>query len=522
MTLNLASYIETQILAPALPEPDARLFAANLQDITGMEIYPRSVTASMRSLFFLCRQGERKQLGIISGNAELLRDFAGDITPITIATADHMLLIGPLTAANAAALRRVLVFLVPRPLGLAKSAGCGDRLGLATPGHVRAIRHSTMAPIFAQQSMRENARTGRTPQQVMDEALWGVFQEGWRDGFGSDADHLKTTADIDLCAAAGFTFYTFDPGEHVDNRANAATPGVLQGMAETLPWDRLETNLNDLMKRLAEREIDLGTLKTTLTQEDVLRAAAKYGKAVAHTAAMYCHLASVMAGRAFELEMSVDETETVTSLAEHIYIAFELKKLGVRWVSLAPRYVGSFEKGVDYIGDLAAFERSFAQHIAVAKALGPYKLSLHSGSDKFSIYPIAARLAGELVHLKTAGTSYLEALRAIASIDPGLFREIMALAIRRYPVDRASYHVSARTEEVPDIAHEPDAQLSCLLDHFHVRQILHVTFGSLLQEQALRRRFFSTLQQHEEIHYQMLETHFGKHLAPFTASRVKG
>jgi len=522
MTLNLASYIETQSLAPALPEPDARLFAANLQDITGMEIYPRSIAATKGSLFFLCRLGERKQLGIISGDAELLGDFAGDNTPITIASSDDTLLLCPLTAANAASLRKTLPFLVPRPLGLAKSAGCGDRLGLATPGHVRAIRHSTMAPIFAQQSMRENARTGRTPRQVMDEALWGVFQEGWREGSGSDADHLKTTADIDLCAASGFTFYTFDPGEHVDNRANAATPAVLQGMAESLPWNALETNLNDLLKRLAGREMDLGDFKATLTQEDTLRAAAKYGKAVAHTVTMYRHLAKVMSDRAFELEMSVDETETVTSLAEHIYIACELKRLGVRWVSLAPRYVGSFEKGVDYIGDLAAFERSFAQHIAVAKALGPYKLSLHSGSDKFSIYPIAAGLAGELVHLKTAGTSYLEALRAIASIDPGLFREIMALALLRYPADRASYHVSAQMEKVPDFGQEPDAQLPCLLDDFHARQILHVTFGSLLQEQALRARFFSTLQQHEEIHYKMLETHFGKHLAPFSASQAAG
>src|SRR6185369_2546290 len=137
-----------------------------------------------------------------------------------------------------------------------------------------------------------------------------------------------------------------------------------------------------------------------------------------HTVKMYRHLETVMNGRPFVLEMSVDESETVTTLAEHIYIANELKRLGVRWVSLAPRYVGHFEKGVDYIGDLKGFAESFRNHLAVSRTFGPYKLSLHSGSDKFSIYPIAAEIAGSLVHLKTAGTSYLEALRAIAQINP--------------------------------------------------------------------------------------------------------
>jgi len=70
----------------------------------------------------------------------------------------------------------------------------------------------------------------------------------------------------------------------------------------------------------------------------------------------------------------------------------------VCWVSLAPRYVGSFEKGIDYVGDLAAFEADFAGHAAIARALGPYKLSLHTGSDKFRIYDIAARPTEGLLH----------------------------------------------------------------------------------------------------------------------------
>jgi hypothetical protein len=372
-----------------------------------------------------------------------------------------------------------------------------------------------MAPILAQQSMRENARTGRTPQQVMDEAMWGIFQEGWREGFGADADHLKTTRDIDLCVAAGYTFYTIDPGEYVDNSANTASASELQPKLEALPWAALDSGPADLEQRLAGKPLNLGNFSLTISREELWRAAAKYGRAVAHTVSMYRHLAEAMGERPFELEMSVDETETVTTLAEHVYIVHELKRLGVKWVSLAPRYVGEFEKGVDYKGDLAEFERSFARHFAVAQAYGPYKLSLHSGSDKFSIYPIAAKVAGELIHLKTAGTSYLEALRAIAVLNPALFREIVAFSLERYPTDRATYHVSAEVAKVPDVTKWPDDKLTALLDDFHGREVLHVTFGSVLNHPPFREPFFAALRGDEETYYQMLERHFDKHLAAF-------
>lgn len=500
-------------LAQASPENAERL-AGMLGEMTGGEVYPRSLNANRQGWFFLARKGGKKILGVVSSDDRLLGRFAGEATGIRLENETAPVILCETSEANAAALREALPFLKPRTLGLKKSAGCGDRLGLATPGHIRAIRRSTMAPILAQQSIRENARTGRAPQEVMDDALWGVFQEGWREGFGADADHLKSAADIDSCAAAGFTFYTIDPGEHVDNEADAAPISVLKEKIETLPWAELETNWSDTGSRLG-KTIDLGEFKLAISEEDLLRAAAKYGRVVAHTVKMYRHLERVMGEREFELEMSVDETETVTTLAEHAYIASELKRLGVKWVSLAPRYVGDFEKGVDYIGDLAEFEKSFAQHLAVSKTFGPYKLSLHSGSDKFSVYPIASRLAGDLVHLKTAGTSYLEALRAIAVINPRLFREIVAFARERYPVDRASYHVSAEVGKTPVIAVTPDDGLAALLDNFHAREILHVTFGSVLHHPDFREPFFAALRGDEEVYYQMLETHFSRHFAPF-------
>lgn len=510
----------SDLLLNALQSPDrlaadATAVAAALGDLSALTVYPASLAVAGNRLYFLGRRGAEKTLGIFAPAADAPADFSGDTHMVTMHSAAFGITRCPTSSANAAALRTALPWLVARPLGLKKSAGTGDRLGLATPGHLRAFKQHTLAPIVTQQSIRENARTGRTPQAVMDDATWGVFQEGWRDGFGADADHLKTPADIDTCAAAGYTFFTIDPGEHVDNSAHTANLPTLEAKVTALPWDVLDSSPADLAARLADKRIDLGDFSLTISRADLLRAAAKYGRAVAHTVSMFRHLAGAMGERPFELEMSVDETDTVTSLTEHVYIANELKRLGVRWVSLAPRYVGEFEKGVDYIGNLDDFEASFARHVAVSHAFGPYKLSLHSGSDKFSIYPIAARPAGDLVHLKTAGTSYLEALRAIAALNPPLFRDILAFALQRYPTDRATYHVSAEVGKVPDAAALPDADLPSLLDDFHAREVLHVTFGSVLNDDRFRGPFFETLRRNEEVYLDYLEAHFIKHLSPF-------
>jgi hypothetical protein len=434
-------------------------------------------------------------------------------------------LTAPVTPRNAAALRQALPALQPAPIGLATSAGFGDRLGLATPGHARALRSvgAPIAPVFAQQSIREMTRTGRSAQQVVDDATWGALEAGWTDGYGADADHLKTPADVEACAAAGFTFYTIDPGEHVDNGADAASDANLRAAWDALPWGRLEDASADLLARHAGTTVDVEGARIAFDERTVVKAAVKYGRAIAHVAMMYRHVRSAMAGRPFDFEVSVDETETPTSHAEHIFVVKELRRLCVVWQSLAPRFVGRFEKGVDYIGDAAAIRADVAVHAAVARAFGPYKISLHSGSDKFSIYDVVATETRGVVHLKTAGTSYLEALRAVAEVSPALFRGIYAFSRERYGEDRASYHVSAQIERTPAPDAVVDADLVGLLDDFDVRQVLHVTFGSVLTSRAAdgAPRFgpaiLALLRQHPEAYAACLERHFVKHLRPFAS-----
>lgn len=394
------------------------------------------------------------------------------------------------------------------PLGLTPSFGFGDRLGLATPGHIAAVKGSKFAPIFAQQSVRENSRTGRTPQQVVDDARRAVDAAHWDVPWGADADHLKTPEDLPPFVQAGYTFFTVDPGSHVDNATDTDPLSVLQQKATGQPWDELSA-----LYLSTNGEASFGAFDS----ETLLRALVKYGKAIQHTVGMYQRLSQMK--ETFDFEISVDETDSPTTPLEHFFIANELTRRGVRFTSLAPRFIGRFEKGVDYIGDLAALDAEMARHAAVTAHFGTYKLSLHSGSDKFSVYPLVAKHWGDRVHVKTAGTSYLEALRTVAQLAPDLLSEIYSFARERYDTDKASYHVSAEVARAPQPAAVTD--WPALLEQFDAREIFHVTFGSVLTDKTAAgdprfyARLMDFLRTNNTAYTTNLEKHFARHIHPF-------
>ncbi len=508
--------LDSHDLVAPLSDDEAELAAKELAADTGLTIYANSIAARDGRVVFLGRKGVEKQLCVMA--RESFDEFEGE----AISCPHGIVKVCPLSHANAESLRRLLPFTAPKLHGLKVSLGMGDRLGIATPGHVRAIRGSGVAPVLAQQSIREMSRTGRSPEEVMDDATWGVLEEGYRDGFGSDADHLKNEEDIRATFAAGFRLFTIDPGEYVDNTAGEASADALRKQLPQIPWDALEISEEDCRRAFTDHTFRIGhDVELEYDEERLLRAVVKYGRAVAHVVKLSRFVKELAGDEPFEIEMSVDESDSPTTPHEHFYVAHELKRLGVEFISLAPRFIGDFEKGIDYKGDLKAFERSFIQHVQIARYLGPYKLSVHSGSDKFSVYPICAEHAGDLIHVKTAGTSYLEALRTIAEIDPTLFREILAFALGRYDEDKASYHVSADPGSVADPKKATDDELARVLDVNDGRQVLHVTYGSVLNatddsgELRFRPRMMQALRENEETHYNILRRHMKRHIEPF-------
>jgi len=409
-------------------------------------------------------------------------------------------------------------------LGLSPSFGFGDRIGTATPGHVEAMKRagSGIEAIFPQQSIREMARTQRTASQVMDDALAGAAQAGWTGCIGADADHLKTPQDVDVTAAVGFTFFTIDPSDDVDQAAD--------DYSETEVHERFESvrETADWYHDYVGNSVSLPNGTTiALTEEACMRAAVKYGAAIVRAKSMgqYIRELHEASGNDHEIELSVDETEQPTTLAEHYIIADQCLQSGMKLVSLAPRFIGDFEKGVDFKGDLELLKVSLADHAAIAELLGGYKLSLHSGSDKLSMYGALARATKGQFHVKTAGTSYLEALRVVVRHDESLFRRIVEFGRRRYETDRATYHVSATLSSAPEptsdvgIAHLEREYLELWSEVPEGkgftkpgRQILHCTFGSTLTHDEYGPAIKDMLRTHQDTYTEVLAEHFARHL----------
>jgi hypothetical protein len=409
----------------------------------------------------------------------------------------------------------------PSLLGLQPTFGFGDRLGLATPGHIAALKYGHLQPIFAQQSVRELSRTQRTAPEVLAAAQAGIAACNYTGVWGADADHLKTREDVETLAAAGFTFFTIDPSAHVQNHADSLERDDLESAAQDAVKGGSFENVSEVESLYLGKTFDLGNGITIPVKDraPLLRAIVKYGAAIAYAAQMARWIANARAGKGADIEVSVDETDSPTTPMEHLFIGMELKRRGVMATSVAPRFIGEFEKGIDYKGDLARFEEELRIHVAIARYCGPYKISVHSGSDKFSIYPAVGRVCGSLLHVKTAGTSYLEALRVVARTDSALFREIVEYSRSRFDTDKASYHISARLGDVQSAsalsANDAEDQY---LDQVAGRQILHVTFGSVLtvgkteSGRLFKEGILEALHTHADLHSEVLEKHLGKHI----------
>jgi tagaturonate epimerase len=423
----------------------------------------------------------------------------------------------PLSAWNASALRSLFPFTAPTAIGNRVSFGTGDRVGLATPGHLRAFKKYQVFPVLAQQSMRELGRTGRTPQEVIDDATFGVFQEGWTAGYAADADHIKTVEEALRCLRTGFTMFTIDAADHIHKKGvYLSDPEAIRNLGQSLGAEELKALYLGKEIRLEEDGV---IVAFSFSEADLGRAAATYGKAIDHMVSVWEALKREAGDLDFDFEASVDETETDTLPKDHYFVASELARRGVAFRSLAPKFVGQFQKGIDYIGDLQEFERQFSAHALIARKCGGYKISVHSGSDKFLAFPIVGKYTKGYFHGKTAGTSWLEAVRVAAVRAPKLYRRLHAFALTRFEEDRKSYHVTTRLGNIPDLETLQDSDLPQLLDKADSRQLMHITYGSILSAKEVSGRFsfkndlFEVLNCYEEDHYGFLSKHMEKHMA---------
>jgi hypothetical protein len=377
-----------------------------------------------------------------------------------------------------------------------------------------------VAPVW-NKSNREHTFIGSEPQSVFDAAQAAVKALGWNKGWHVDADHIRMET-VDRFMACS-DFFTIDVADSI---GKPAAPSDVQAFVARHPELVGTVDIAGVGKPF------------TTTRADVERVAAKYLLAVQDAGKIYRHIAAKKGEANIIAEVSMDETDAPQTPPELLIILAAIADEKVRAQTIAPKFTGRFNKGVDYVGDLAQFEREFNDDLAViAHAVKQYglpaslKLSVHSGSDKFSLYPIIRRAlarTGAGVHLKTAGTTWLEELIGLAEAGGdglALAKEIYAYALAHVDELCAPYAsvIDIDRTKLPSAATVNDwtgPQLASAIRHIpghpefnaHVRQLLHVSFKLAAKAGP---RYLDLLKANEEIvGKQVTENIYERHMRP--------
>ena len=405
------------------------------------------------------------------------------------------------------------------------SFGVGDRFAHQAKAQLHAFQKLAqsgidVAPVW-NKSNREHTFIGSEPQSVFDAAQAAVKELGWNQGWHVDADHIRLET-VDRFMACS-DFFTIDVADSIGKPAAAAD---VQAFVARHP---------ELVGTVAIAGV--GAPFTT-TRADVERVAAKYLLAVQDAGKIYRHIAAKKGEANIIAEVSMDETDAPQTPPELLIILAAMADEKVRAQTIAPKFTGRFNKGVDYVGDLAQFEREFNDDLAViAHAVKQYglpanlKLSVHSGSDKFSLYPIIRRSlarTGAGLHLKTAGTTWLEELIGLAEAGGdglALAKEIYAYALAHVDELCAPYAsvIDIDRAKLPSAATVngwTGPQLASAIRHIpthpefnaHVRQLLHVSFKLAAKAGA---RYLDLLKANEAIvAKQVTENIYERHMRP--------
>lgn len=418
--------------------------------------------------------------------------------------------LAPLNHANAEKMRALFPWTAPtRVLDRDKTMGVGDRLGIAADGHIKVFKkYPEITPIFAQQSIRELNLTNRTFADVIDSASFAVFRNGFKTGWGADGDHVKTADEVAYALRSGCTMITLDCSEQIDN--------TIEGMTEEQVNAKYVQN-KELEDIYLNKSFDIGEGVTISFDQDMFRRSVLiYSAAIEHCKDIYFNVIMKDGKQLADFELSIDETMTPTVPEQHFFVANELIRHHIHVSTVAPRFCGEFQKGIDYIGNLDQFAKEMRVHAVISRHFG-YKISIHSGSDKFSIFPAAGKETKGRFHLKTAGTNWLEAVKLVAIKDPELYREIHKFALTAFEAATAYYHVTTNLNNIPDIDTLTDEQLPDLFKNNDSRQLIHITYGLILNKKnadgsyTFKDRLYKLWRKYRDDYANLLFNHIGHH-----------
>jgi hypothetical protein len=409
------------------------------------------------------------------------------------------------------------------------SCGIGDRFGQEARPQLLSFQMLAtdgveVTPVW-NKSNREHTFIGSEPESVFVAAEAAVKTLSWKGSWHVDADHIRLET-VDRFIPWS-DFFTIDVADFIGKPAAAVE---VKAFVDRHP---------ELIGKVSIKGLEA---PISISRAEVERVGAYYLVAVQEAGRIYRHICANKAETQLIAEVSMDETDSPQTPSELLVILALLAEEKVRVQTIAPKFTGRFNKGVDYVGDLGQFEREFNDDLAViAHGISAYglpsnlKLSVHSGSDKFSLYPIIRRAlarTGAGVHLKTAGTTWLEELIGLAEAGGDglqLAKEIYAYALSHVDELCAPYAsvIDIRRDKLPGagtVNGWTGPQLANALRHIpnhpefnpHVRQLLHVSFKVAAQAGA---RYLDLLKANETIvAKQVTDNLYQRHLRPLFCS----
>jgi len=405
------------------------------------------------------------------------------------------------------------------------SFGLGDRFAQQGKAQLRAcIRATELGAVFVpvwNKSNREHAFIGSDPSGTRAEADAAVKALGWNQSYHVDADHIRLET-VDRFIPHS-DFYTIDVADSIGQPAAAAD---VKAFVERHP---------ELIGTVAIPHLDQ---PLTISRAEVERVANQFLLATQVAGEIYRHIVQAKGAANFITEVSMDETDKPQTPPELLIILAAIADQKIPIQTIAPKFTGRFNKGVDYVGDVKQFEKEFNEDLAViAFAIQQYglppslKLSVHSGSDKFSIYEPMRRALKKFdagVHIKTAGTTWLEELIGLAEAGGDgleIAKEIYAYAIEHVDEFCAPYASvididKKKLPAAPVVNGWTSRQFTDALRHDpknpgynpSFRQLLHVSFKVAAKKGD---RYFNALKRHEAIVAKnVTENLFERHMKP--------
>jgi hypothetical protein len=405
------------------------------------------------------------------------------------------------------------------------SFGVGDRFAHQARAQLRACMMAAaqgvdVIPVW-NKSHREHITIGSAPSSVRAAAEVAVRDLDWNKPFHVDADHIRLgTVDAFIDTS---DFYTLD---------------VADAIGQPAKTEDVEAFLDRHPELVGQLEIPGIAEPFQTTRADIERIANKYLAAIKEAGELYRHISSARGTGNFITEVSMDETDSPQTPPELLVILAAISDEKIPAQTIAPKFTGRFNKGVDYVGDVAQFEKEFNEDVAViAHAVGSYdlpvnlKLSVHSGSDKFSIYePIrkALKRTGAGIHVKTAGTNWLEEVIGLAESGGeglSLAKEIYGKALDDIDALSAPYAtvIDIDRGQLPskeEVQEWTSEQFVSALRHDlnnkeynrHLRQLLHVGYKVAAK---MGDRYLNMLEACEEtVAKNVTENLYERHMKP--------